>query len=414
VIADEKPRSEERQDADPRPDPAPPASDRLAPKSDTPASPPPLRVVDAVVQPRDPEMIVAGRTGWLRRDDRPHVLVPQGWGRNVAPYRPHITERPLRRIDAFSLPCPRARIAIVIVTGRSRAKLVGPDARPPRGEILRRRGTLYEVDLGLHHTDFELELPAKGKSCGFRLIADVEWRVSQPVTVVTDNLGDIREALAVALRIRIGDATREYDVAEMADAEAAVRDALHSSDVGAPYGLKTTIVVRLTADEKSHAYSAERRELKRAKKLENLRHRNAKREDGHERKRQRQRMEEYRRIVASGNVDQFALQLARRPEDVAAVIKMAREERYEERKQFTDLVSRLVQSGAISRWEVDDQVRVVLEWLAESTDRVMRSDVIPDQRYTPPSSASASTNGARSGGEGGGVDETTNGHAASH
>jgi hypothetical protein len=414
VIADEKPRSEERQDADPRPDPASPAPDRPTPKTDSAASPPPLRVVDAVVHPRDQEMIVAGRTGWLRRDDRPHVLVPQGLGRNVIPYRPHFTERPLRRIDAFSLPCARARIAIVIVTGKSRSKVVGPDARPPRGEIFRTRGTLYEVDLGLHHTTLELDLPAKGNSCGFHLTADVEWRVNQPVTVVADNLADIREALAVALRIRLGDTTREYDVTEISDAEAAVRGALGPPDVGAVYGLTTTIVVRLTADEKSHAYSAERRELKRAKKLENLRHRNAKREDGHERKRQRQRMEEYRRIVASGNVDQFALQLARRPEDVAAVVKLAREERYEERKQFTDLVSRLVQSGAISRWEVDDQVRVVLEWLAESTDRVMRSDVIPDQRYTPPSSASASTNGGRSSGEGGGVDETTNGHAASH
>ena len=367
-----------------------------------------------MVHSRDPEELVADRAGWLRRDDRPHVLVPHGWGRHAIAYRPHITERPLRRIDAFRLPCARARIAIVIVTGRSMSKLVGPDARPPRGEILRSRGTLYEVDLGLHHTTVDFELPAKGKSCGFHLTADVEWRVAEPLTVVADNLGDVREALRVALRLRLGDTTREFDVTEIAAAEAAVCDALRPPDTGAVYGLTTTIVARLTADEKSHTYSAERRELKRAKKLEDLRHRNAKRKDGHEQKRQRQRMEEYRRIVASGNIDQFALQLASRPEDVAAVVKLAREERYEERKQFTDLVSRLVQSGAISRWEVDDQVRVVLEWLAESTDRVMRSEVIPEQRSNASHNGSASMNGGRSSGESDTADETTNGHVAAH
>jgi hypothetical protein len=39
--------------------------------------------------------------------------------------------------------------------------------------------------------------------------------------------------------------------------------------------------------------------------------------ENHEQERQRARMPEYRRIVASGNVGQFALQLARRPEHVA-------------------------------------------------------------------------------------------------
>jgi hypothetical protein len=148
------------------------------------------------------------------------------------------------------------------------------------------------------------------------------------------------------------------------------------------------MVARLTADEKSRAYVSARRELEREKEIEDLRHRNTQLQENHEQERQRARMAEYRQIVASGNVDQFALQLARRPEDVADVVKLARDERYEERKQFTELVTRLVQSGAISRWEVDDQVRLVLEWLAESTERVMRSDVVtmPEQRTATTSS----------------------------
>jgi hypothetical protein len=417
MSADERPRPAGEKDAVPRRDPASRAAGDPRPTTGAAVSRPAAepRVVDAVVHVRDQDTPVADKASWLRPDDRPHFLVARGRTPNtVPPYRPHIAERPLRRVDAFRLPRPRARVATVIVTGKSRLTLVGPNTRPPRGEILRSGGTLYEVDLGLHHTTLELELPAKGDSCDFHLTAHVEWRVDQPVTVVCDHLSDIRDALAIALRMRLGETTREYDIADMAAAEAAVRNALLPSDVGSAYGLKTKIVTTLAADEKSRAYSAARRELKRAKRLEDLRHRNAQRQDDHERKRQRERMAEYRRIVASGNVEQFALHLARRPEDVADVVKLARDERYEERKQFTDLVTRLVQSGAISRWEVDDQVRLVLEWLAESTERVMRTDVIPKQRSAPPTTGSASTNGVpgNATGTATATDETTNGHVA--
>lgn len=415
MSADERPRPAGEKDAVSRRDPASRAVGDPRPTTGAAVSRPEAqpRVVDSVVHVRDQEIPAVDRAGWLRRDEHPRVLLARALTPNtVPPYRPHIAERPLRRVDAFRLPRPRARVAIVIVTGKSRSRLVGPNNRPPRGEILRSGGTLYEVDLGLHHTVVELDLPAKGDSCDFHLTAHVEWRVERPATVVSDNLRDIRDALAIALRIRLGETTREYDIAEMAAAEAAVRNALRPSDVGSAYGLKTKIVTTLAADEKSRAYSAARRELKRAKRLEDLRHRNAKRQDDHERKRQRERMAEYRQIVASGNVDQFALHLARRPEDVADVVKLARDERYEERKQFTDLVTRLVQSGAISRWEVDDQVRLVLEWLAESTERVMHADVIPKQRSAPPTTGSASSNGVPGNATGTAPDETTNGHVA--
>jgi hypothetical protein len=71
-----------------------------------------------------------------------------------------------------------------------------------------------------------------------------------------------------------------------------------------------------------------------------------------------------------------------------------RDQRYDERRQFTDLVSRLVQSGAISRWEVEDKVRQLLEWLAESADRVMRSDVVP----VPPRRTAATSDAPTFGG----------------
>jgi hypothetical protein len=311
----------------------------------------------------------------------------------IPPYRPHITERPLRRIDAFHMPRARARTAVVVVTAKSGPVPVGPDGRPAMGEIFWSGGTLYEIDLGLHHTTVELDLPARSDSSDFHLAARIEWRVQQAATVVADNIIDIREALAVALHTRLAEVTREFDIAQVEAAELKVREAMHGVDPGGNYGLQTTIALRLTADEKTRAHSSAARELERERRIEDLRHRNKSLQQEQDQARQRRRLAEYRKIVAAGNIDQFALQLARNPEDVAEVVKLAREERYEERKQLTGLLTKLFESGAVDRWDIDDQVRLVLEWLAESTHRILRSDVVPmsDRRADTDTSGPVST-----------------------
>jgi hypothetical protein len=299
------------------------------------------------------------------------------------PYRPHIIERALRRIDAFYLPRARARTAMVIVTPRSGPTPVGPDGRPTKvGEIFWNGGTLYEVDLGLHHTSVEIDLPARGDTSVFTLTAEVEWRVDKPEVVVADNVLDVRQALTLALRTRLSRHTREHDVCDVMAAEDDIRAELDRLDPGKIYGLRTTIVPRLTADEKAREFAANRRELEREIEIEDLRHQHKQLQERHEQELQEARRLTYREIMASGNVDQFALQLARNPEDVRAVVQLARAERDEERRQFTDFITRLLQSGAVDRWDVEDQVREALEWLAESTGRVIRTDIttLPRQR----------------------------------
>jgi len=346
-------------------------------------SSPHLREFDGRAQADTDKRVDKDSTELVSSDEPRHVIAGRGGaGGAMAPYRPHITERPLRRIDAFYLPRAQARTAIVIVTGKSGPTPVGPDGRPTKGEIFWSGGTLYEVDLGLHHTTVELDLPAKTNSSDFHLTAFVEWRVVKPAKVVADNVRDVREALSIALRIRLRSVTPEFDVSEVVAAEAVVKEEIKHPDLGRTYGLETTIIPRLTVDERARAYASTQRELERELAIEELRHRNKKREEEHEQQRQRARIAEYRDIVASGNIDQFALQLASNPQDVAEVVKLAREERNEERKQFIDLVARLFQSGAVDRWDIDDQVQLVLKWLAESTKRIIRSDVItiPEQR----------------------------------
>ena len=68
------------------------------------------------------------------------------------------------------------------------------------------------------------------------------------------------------------------------------------------------------------------------------------------------------------------------------VVQMVREIRQEDHRHVTDFLTRLVESGAVDRWEVKDTVQTALDWLKENNDRVVQTGhaSIPWQRGAPP------------------------------
>lgn len=83
------------------------------------------------------------------------------------------------------------------------------------------------------------------------------------------------------------------------------------------------------------------------------------------------RVERYRAIILAGDCDQFALQLAQNPHEVGTVVQMLRDQRHDNLRNTTDFVTRLIDSGAIDRYEINDQVRAALDWFKEATDTVL-------------------------------------------
>ena len=61
---------------------------------------------------------------------------------------------------------------------------------------------------------------------------------------------------------------------------------------------------------------------------------------------------------------------------------MVREVRQEDHRHVTDFLTRLVESGAVDRWEVKDTVQTALDWLKENNDRVVQTGhaAVPWQR----------------------------------
>jgi hypothetical protein len=338
---------------------------------------PPSPVTVLVPKPTSPDVLdgaVVQAEILPPSDAKWEVLRPLRSEQPTPGIRPTIREVALRRVNAlYWLPRPKARTGLVISTPRTGPTPVSPAGRPMKAEIFWGGATLYEVDLGLNHTTDELALPSQDSLIDFTATVEIQWRVVDAARVVADNLYDVRAALVPLLRSRLRRVTRRFPTTAVSATDDAVSAAVAGWKAGTPYGLETRFTLSLTADEQSSEHAAARMKLQQQIEIEDLEHRVKDLVDRHERERQRARLEVYRSIIAAGNIEQFALQLARKPDDVRAVMQLAREERKEERRELTDFLTKLLSSGAIDRWDIEDQVREALTWLAESTQRSVQT-----------------------------------------
>jgi hypothetical protein len=237
----------------------------------------------------------------------------------------------------------KARTATVLITARGHYLVYTPDNPPNAGDLIRKRVKwLSEVDMGHHQARIRGDLPCQGDAFGFRATVDLHWRVRDPATVVRDGVRDVRAALEPPILGRLRPITREYTVEDSEGAERAANDALRRMPEVDAFGFDAVAFVRLGMDDAVR-----------------------------DRVRMKTRVDAYRSIIAAGDLSQFALRLAENPKDVAEVISLLIQERDSHRSDTVDFVTKLIDSGAIERWEIDDQIRTVLQWLRDTTNRVI-------------------------------------------
>ncbi|AHI01026.1 hypothetical protein [Kutzneria albida] len=259
-------------------------------------------------------------------------------------YTPILSDRPVGRLELLvGMPPVSSRVARVFVLDSGELVEHSVRHQPTTRELLRHRfRTLYEVDLAKHVTQIEAELPSKGDMFAFRATIDLIWCVREACKVVRDGITDIREAVTPLLLARLRGVTRNYGIGESEAAEAAANEALGDRTLGTEFGLAVRAFVRLTMD----APSLEQAETNR-------------------------RVAHFHAIINSGDFNQFALQLAIRPDDIGSVVTSLFNGRDSHRKALFDFVTRLLESGALDRWQVDDHVRTSLQWLRTSIHNVL-------------------------------------------
>jgi hypothetical protein len=269
-------------------------------------------------------------------------------------FNPIVGQKDVRRFEFLhGRPPVSASVTLVFSTLRKGLLEFPPERVPTTGELLwsgiRR---MYEVDMGLHHTNVYIELPSSGDAFAFQADVDIRWRVRDPQRIVKDTIKDVREALAPGLTARLREITRRFPIEQAADAEDAANHALRVEPTGVRLGLEVEAYVRLTMDAPTMEHAANVRGVQR-----------------------------YRQIITAGDVDQFALMLSQNPKDSGAVLTALNDARDTDRRLTIDFVNKLIDSGAIDRWQIDEQVQGALTWLKESTDRVISPS---DQPKAPP------------------------------
>jgi hypothetical protein len=256
---------------------------------------------------------------------------------------PIVSERPVGSLDMLRGLSPAGpRTAVVVVTARG-AYVPYVINLPTKADLVRKRARFVsEVDLRWHSTRIRCALPSALDIFHFSAVVDLYWHVCDPVQVVKDGLRDVRSALEPPILARLRLLTRRYTEEQSADAETKLNAALRDLPEADQLGLEMTAFVQLGMDD------AVRDQLR----LE-------------------VRVAAYRDIIAAGDLNQVALRLAQDPQDAAAVVQLLIEERDRHRHDLVDFVTRLIDSGAIERHQIDDQVRAVLQWLREDSNHVI-------------------------------------------
>ncbi|AGL18765.1 hypothetical protein [Actinoplanes sp. N902-109] len=313
---------------------------------------------------------------------------PTGAGQ---PVRPLWQSRPASRWELMRRRSKVGASTAVVLFPRSGVPVeFTADSQPTYGELLwSAGGTMYEVDTGRHRTAIEAGTPSSGDAFPFHATVDVTWQIVRPAVAVRSNIHDFGEHLRPRILHDLRLITRRFDIADSHQAEEAVNNHFRQqaaaawqllsskqpigpereqeSPAGAAYGVHLIVVVHLRTDQRAVEIAGIDRELLREERLQALRMA----QESNRQQILRARIERYQEIIELGDTSRFALQLAEHPDDVAAVIEAIHTKGSTDRAQTIDFVSRLVESGEISGYQIEEQVRGALQWLKEATNRAL-------------------------------------------
>ncbi|MEU2733924.1 PE-PGRS family protein [Streptomyces sp. NPDC007095] len=259
---------------------------------------------------------------WQQQADRHTMLID-----------PVLTVRPISRFD-YTARRPVSAIdhALVFATVGGAYDAYMPPHRPSRTDAATRRYTsVYEVDMGSHPVQLELELPSDDDAFSFSATADLTWRVSDPIAYVAGRERDVPTRLTREIHQFARPVSRRFSIEDSREAEAEVQYAIESGVFADGIGLAVTCAVRLRLDDDAIAHRRRKRALRYEADMLDPEHeyrlRQAQQLHELEVLRQHQSQELMAQKIAfyqyhlqHGGVAQWAFHLAAHPQDTRMVI----------------------------------------------------------------------------------------------
>jgi hypothetical protein len=184
---------------------------------------------------------------------------------------------------------------------------------------------------------------------------------------------------------------RQYEVEQSAGAERAINERLvgealdfndpeqlnaalertvSTGHVGREYGLWTRTTASVQPDRSRLEQSDELRDLKYQIEAERLKQELRILQERNSQEMLVNRSDFYRQAITSGDIERAVLEVAQNPNDLTAVMQVVRDQEMAGQRMTIDFVNKLLDAGAIERWQVNDQAKAALEWLQQSTNSV--------------------------------------------
>jgi hypothetical protein len=313
----------------------------------------------------------------------------QNADRHTALIDPVLTVRPISRFDYTA----RRQVgaidhALVFVTAGGSYDVYMPPHRPSRTDAATRRyASVYEVDMGSHPVQLELELPSDDDAFCFGVTADLTWRVADPIAFVASGERDVPTRLTRELQQVARGVTRRFPVEDSPGAERAVQRAVEVENrFAAGTGLYVTCVVRLRLDDDAIAHRRRKRALRYESEMLDPEHeyrmRQAQLQHQLEVVREQQSQELAAKKIAfyqywlqHGGVAAWALHLAAHPGDTRMVIGTLQKDQLGAIRKELELIA----GDTLEDYQKAESARTVLH----SVDDLMREQEASPQALSP-------------------------------
>ncbi|MEV0529292.1 hypothetical protein AB0I66_38320 [Streptomyces sp. NPDC050439] len=252
---------------------------------------------------------------------------------------------------------------LVLVTRKGGYETFPPPARPTS---LRRYVALYEVNTDPHSFSVRVPLPSTVDSFEFEAVADVTWRVGDPVRFVTSQERDVPALLTRELLRLMRGASRSHDIGESAAAEQAVQRAVErGAGIGEREGLWVSCSIRLRRDASERAHQDRLRTALHEKEAAAPEHEVAVLRDQQDRQLMTEKIKFYESQLAKGGIGALSLHLAEHREDTSLVLEHLRADQAELVKTQLHLIDQVLESKGLEDYQLEEPHRLIAERMTE-------------------------------------------------
>ncbi|MDI2132010.1 hypothetical protein [Yinghuangia seranimata] len=276
--------------------------------------------------------------------------------------------------NAVVLPHEEGRAATVRYYPRGQMLVTWPDGHEEGSKPLFAKPiTTHGIAAGRYMCQFTVDLPAAGDAQRFPTEVDVHWEVTHPDQAVRTAVEDLEAPLRSELLQLLRTITRRFPVTESAAADQAIADAValaqRTQPIGATYGIRTDVFVRISLDAASVKLATTLKGIQGQVEVSKLKGELQGVEQDSRIGLQVKRVRQIAALIAEGQHAQIAMMLDDDPEALKGIIAIAADEDRAQRTEAMDILKYLVEHEAIEPHQLGDAGAMLIAGLRGSALR---------------------------------------------